>query len=79
MCLTYVGGFTITKVFAFDHGGGSGIIRNNKFNGGGIGISTNYLRGNQTIMNNVFTDSSVAISTYDSVNNKIIGNKIRKL
>jgi len=74
---TQVNGFTIKGSIWFDMGAGSCIIRNNRFEGAGVSIGNNYLHGNQTIMNNAFTDSSAAISTYDSMDNKIIGNKIQ--
>jgi PGF-pre-PGF domain-containing protein len=67
-------GLTITKGVSFGDGGGSSTIRNNKFNGCGIGIGTNYGQGNQTIMNNLFSGSPEGVSTFDSINNKIIGN-----
>jgi len=67
-------GLTITKGVSFGGGGGSSTIRNNKFNGCGIGIGTNYGQGNQTIMNNLFSGSPEGVSTFDSINNKITGN-----
>jgi len=58
----------------FGDDGGSSTIRNNRFNGCGIGIGTNYGQGNQTIMNNLFSGSPTGVSTYDSIYNKITGN-----
>ncbi|WP_410507315.1 PGF-pre-PGF domain-containing protein [Methanosarcina hadiensis] len=65
---------TITKGVNFVDGGGSSTIRNNRFNGCGINIGTNYALGDQTIMNNLFSGSPEGVSTYDSINNKITGN-----
>ena len=69
-----VNGLTIKDIVKFEDGGGSCIIRNNKFDGCGVSIGNNYACGNQEIMNNIFTGSPVGVSTYDSINNKITGN-----
>jgi PGF-pre-PGF domain-containing protein len=65
---------TITKGVSFGDSGGASTIRNNKFNGCGIGIGTNYGQGGQTIMNNLFSGSPEGVSTFDSINNEITGN-----
>jgi PGF-pre-PGF domain-containing protein len=69
-----INGMTITKGVSFGDSGGASTIRNNKFNGCGIGIGTNYGQGGQTIMNNLFSGSPEGVSTFDSINNEITGN-----
>jgi PGF-pre-PGF domain-containing protein len=67
-------GLAITKGVDFDRAGTACTIRNNRFEGCGASMGSNYLYGNQTIMNNLFTGSPVGVSTYDSIYNKITGN-----
>jgi len=69
-----VEGFTITKGVDFDRAGTACTVRNNRFEGCGVSMGSNYLYGNQIVMNNLFIGSPSGVNTFDSWNNTVVGN-----